>query len=390
MSGERVAGAGMSALAAALVMAVGMGFGRFSYTGVYPVMVHEGMLSIHDGTLAASANYAGYLLGALMAMRLKPGNAHRLCLMALAATVACLAVLALVRAPWLIIAIRGLGGVVSAFAMVGASLWLLQHRGHSRGAPMLYAGVGLGIVLSSELLVAGQAFGLHSPALWLALAAGALVLGAAAMPGLDARPMAEPPPHAGAPEAKPAAVFSARRLIVLYGLAGFGYIITATYLPLLVKDAFGSVNPIQVWALFGLGAIPSCFIWHAIHLRLGTRPALFLNLALQGIGVLLPAVSATPLGYLGSALMVGSTFMGTPTISMLAARRIAHTMQTSILAAMTASFGVGQIAGPMIASALYARMQSFSLALQAAGAALALAALLCIEFKKIDTGLNRT
>lgn len=375
-------GATASALVAALVMAVGMGFGRFSYTGIYPVMVHEGLLTVHDGTLAASVNYAGYLLGALLAMRLRPRNAYRLCLLALAATVACLAVLAMIRAPWLIIVIRGLSGIVSAFAMVGATLWLLQHRGHSRGAPILFAGVGLGIALSSELLVAGQTFGLESPALWLTLAGGALVLGAVAAPGLDARPAAESPPTIAVPEIQPIAVMRARRLIVLYGLAGFGYIITATYLPLLVKNAFGTVNPIQVWALFGLGAIPSCFVWHALHVRLGTRLALFLNLALQAIGVVLPAISATPAGYLGSALMVGGTFMGTATISMLAARRIAHTMQTSILAAMTVSFGIGQIAGPLVASALYARTQSFSMSLEAAGAALAIAACLCIKFKK--------
>jgi hypothetical protein len=57
---------GMAALVAALVMAVGMGFGRFAFTGIYPVMVSDAVLTVHQGTLAASANYAGYLVGALL------------------------------------------------------------------------------------------------------------------------------------------------------------------------------------------------------------------------------------------------------------------------------------------------------------------------------------
>ena len=114
-------------------------------------------------------------------------------------------------------------------------------------------------------------------------------------------------------------------------------------------------------------------------MRLGTRRALFLNLALQALGVLLPVVSPNAVGFLGSALIVGGTFMGTTTISMLAARRVAHTMRMSILAVMTACFGIGQIVGPLVANAMYAPHHSFSGSLETAAAALAVGALLCIR-----------
>ena len=373
---------GMAALVAALVIAVGMGFGRFAFTGIYPVMVSDAVLTVHQGTLAASANYAGYLVGALLTAALHPRHSRRLCVLALGGIAICLGVTGLLNEPWLIIAIRGITGAVSAVTMVAASLWLLQHRGHTHGAPLLYAGVGMGIVLSSEMLVAGRTFGLHSAGLWWVLAAGALILAAIALPGLDARPVQDSEARAALHGHESFPALGAGPLIALYGLAGFGYIITATYLPFFVRNALGSIDPIQVWALFGLGAVPSCFIWHALHMRFGTRRALFMNLALQAVGVILPVVAPNPAGYLGSALIVGGTFMGTTTISMLAARRVAHTLRVSILAVMTACFGIGQIVGPLVASAMYAPHHSFAGSLIAAAAALTVAALLCVRLTR--------
>lgn len=56
----------LETLAGALILAVGMGFGRFSFTGMYPLMVKEAVISVAGGSFAASANYTGYLIGALI------------------------------------------------------------------------------------------------------------------------------------------------------------------------------------------------------------------------------------------------------------------------------------------------------------------------------------
>ncbi|MGO2133239.1 MAG: hypothetical protein ACTH3D_10145 [Halomonas sp.] len=40
-----------------------------------------------------------------------------------------------------------------------------------------------------------------------------------------------------------------------------------------------------------MGAVPSCYLWHALHLRFGNRNSLTLNLVLQSLGIALPAVS---------------------------------------------------------------------------------------------------
>lgn len=79
--------------------------------------------------------------------------------------------------PWIIITIRGVAGVFSALSMISASLWLRQHKGHHKGAPILFAGVGAGIFLSAEILAVAEWLGLRSPGLWWVLELSSAVLG---------------------------------------------------------------------------------------------------------------------------------------------------------------------------------------------------------------------
>jgi hypothetical protein len=44
-------------------------------------------------------------------------------------------------------------------------------------------------------------------------------------------------------------------------------------------------------------------------------------------------------------VLVGGTFVGTVTIAVPAARHAAHLVRFNLVAAMTAAYGVGQIAG---------------------------------------------
>src|ERR1700716_3418745 len=57
----RVAAAGLMALA------VAMGIGRFAFTPLLPMLQEARGLSVAQGAWLASANYVGYLLGALWA-----------------------------------------------------------------------------------------------------------------------------------------------------------------------------------------------------------------------------------------------------------------------------------------------------------------------------------
>ncbi|STW29420.1 putative sugar transport protein [Klebsiella michiganensis] len=69
------------ALAGSVVLIVGMGYGRFAYTGILPLMLNEQLLTLREGNLAASANYAGYLAGALLLAKARPADARWLSLL---------------------------------------------------------------------------------------------------------------------------------------------------------------------------------------------------------------------------------------------------------------------------------------------------------------------
>lgn len=59
----------LSAIKSALVLAVGMGFGRFAFMAIYPHMVEEDLPSLQGASLAASANSAGCMLAAFPVRR---------------------------------------------------------------------------------------------------------------------------------------------------------------------------------------------------------------------------------------------------------------------------------------------------------------------------------
>src|SRR3954447_16118935 len=83
---DRIAGSPVvKALAGLAALAVAMGIGRFAFTPVLPMMLQDAGLSIASGGLLASANYLGYLIGALsaIAVRIQPERAIRFGLLAI-------------------------------------------------------------------------------------------------------------------------------------------------------------------------------------------------------------------------------------------------------------------------------------------------------------------
>jgi hypothetical protein len=70
------------------------------------------------------------------------------------------------------------------------------------------------------------------------------------------------PPQSPALTATDGQTADAWRLLAIW-FSGFGYIITAIPAAVFIAS-LAQIDPVQLWALFGLAAVPSCFIWHKL------------------------------------------------------------------------------------------------------------------------------
>ncbi|TIM82853.1 YbfB/YjiJ family MFS transporter, partial [Mesorhizobium sp.] len=107
------------AFAGMIALAVAMGIGRFVYTPILPGMMEELGLSPADAGWIASANYLGYLIGALAAVGGWAHGRERLLMLAgLAATAVLTGLMGLAETMAAFLVIRFLAGLASAFVLV--------------------------------------------------------------------------------------------------------------------------------------------------------------------------------------------------------------------------------------------------------------------------------
>jgi MFS family permease len=346
-------------LAGILSLAVAMGIGRFAFTPVLPLMIHEGRLDVAAGGWIAAANYAGYLLGALTASRLG-WPAVRLGAVALVLTAMLTAAMAWLSPVWLWAAVRLAGGVASAWAFVATSVWCLgalAARGEAHRGSTVYSGVGFGIALAGIFCLAAATWGMSAPAIWVLLGVLCLVLGAPIAQVLRRlhveTSLAAAQPHRAESKRETRVPEGIRSLVICYGMLGFGYILPATFLPVMARALVSDPRVFGLaWPVFGLTAAASTFIagW---ALRRATRLQVWaVSNVVMGLGVLLPSVWPNAITVALSALMVGGTFMIVTLAGLQEARARVTGDPTPLLARMTSAFALGQIAGPIASSLL--------------------------------------
>ena len=108
-------------------LAVAMGIGRFVYTPILPDMIEAIGLTPTEAGLIATANFLGYLVGALAASAAWLRGPHRSWFLAgLFASAITTAAMGLTEALGAQMLIRLLGGVASAFVLVFASALILD------------------------------------------------------------------------------------------------------------------------------------------------------------------------------------------------------------------------------------------------------------------------
>ncbi len=357
-----------------------MGIGRFAYTPVLPHMVAGAGLSIDAAGLLASVNFAGYLAGALLvASRIVVGPRTLWLAGALVASVVTTAAMGIATgfAAWA--ALRLASGLASAFVLVLTSsiaLDGLARAGRPQLVAIVYAGVGCGIALSALAVAATVAAG---PAVlwqadWLVLGAIAAALAAVPLAVLTRR---EPPPAPPPAQSEGPAAASARPLVISYGLFGFGYIVTATFIVAMVRSAEGSpALETAVWLVVGLAGAPSVVVWNRIAQRIGVRAAFVAAILVEAVGVALTALLDGAVAALVGAALLGGTFIAVTALGLVAVRAVSPGRERQAIAMMTASFALGQMVGPAVAGFIAARTGDFTLPSLLAAAALVAAAVI--------------
>jgi predicted MFS family arabinose efflux permease len=336
---------GLFAIAAAI------GIGRFIYTPILPPMAEALHLTKGEAGLIASANFVGYLAGALAAASPRlPGGSRVWLLAALATSAATTGAMAWPDGMVAFLALRFIGGVASAYVLVLASALVLERLiavGQGHLSAVHFSGVGTGIVVSALLIWALASAGLDWRAMWLG--GGLLSLAALAMVATSVP--AAPIPSVKQAATEPAAADARLKLLSLaYGLFGFGYVITATFIVVIVRasPAAAPMEPI-FWLVLGLAAIPSVAVWVAVGRRLGVVRAFAVASVVEAAGVLASVAWPTVTGLFLAAALLGGTFMGLTALGLIAARNLVPDDPRRPMAIVTAAFGLGQIVGPLVA-----------------------------------------
>jgi len=346
--------------ACCICLAIAMGIGRFAFTPLLPMMLHDGVVSLELGGWLATANYAGYVTGALACMVVPRKWAGSTIIRAgLAATILLTFGMALPLGEWWLL-LRFLSGVASGFVFVFTAEWCLGRLVSLGAAPLgalAFTGPGVGITFSGLAAMAMVSAGWTAASGWAAmglLALGLTVLVAMVIRGADpARPAASNDGAAVGKAPRRASLAELSIFTVAYGLSGFGYIITATFLPVMARIAMpGSAWLGLFWPILGLAVVTGCVLATRIPAGTDARLVLIGSYLAQAVGVLAADVMPNVAGFLISSLLVGLPFTVIGFFAMQDARRLQPHNAARFMGLLTGIYALGQIIGPPVTLAM--------------------------------------
>jgi len=290
------------------------------------------------------------------------------------------------------IAMRAASGVASAWVFVFGSSWCLLRLAELRVSSLggiIYCGPGIGILVTGILADSAARIGWQAWSGWLlfgllASVATALIWNvfertAADLVSVPASSAVESlvgrqDGEIADPQSQSSLKRESRILTFAYGLAGFGYIISATFLPVIARDALPNSNWSGLyWPLFG--ACVALGAWLAIFIPVGAdqRQLLGWCYVMQAAGVVVGIVWPSLPGFAMGSVLLGLPFTAITLFAMREARRLGEAVgvpANRLMGMLTAAYGLGQIVGPPLATRLVSMSGSFSPSLLVAAIAL--------------------
>ena len=378
----KVLGAGIFSLILVL------GVARFSYTPLLPLMQKQAGLGVAEAGWLAAINYAGYLSGALIASLISDlvlkDRLYRIGLVVAILSTALMGMSTDVTV-WAIS--RFFAGLSSAAGMLlGTGLilnWLIRHN-HRSELGIHFAGIGIGIA-GCAIAVALMTRWLDWREQWYAFTLIACLL---LIPALRWLP---PPDTSGLTKSgqkmldNPPSPLFMRIFMAAYFCAGFGYVVSATFIVAIVDRLPGLAGQgTLVFMAIGIAATPACFNWDLIARRTGDLNALILAAVLQIIGIVMPVLVGGLFAAIFGALLFGGTFIGMVSLVLTMAGRYYPTRPAKMMGKMTLSYGVAQIIAPAITGWLAGRFGSYNAGLYVAAAVMVIGTALLLALKVVE------
>ncbi len=338
-------------IASVTAVVITVGIARFAYTPMIPEMMSGAGLNNALAGMLATANYAGYLSGALMISFIRSsGLKIWLYKAGLLGAVLTTGLMGCTSQEWLWYLLRFLAGLSSsAGVLIGAGLlmsWLLR-QGHKPELGIFFSGLGIGIVLTA-LLAEMIRLRFSWDQQWAIYGFAALVL---LLPvwwwSPDYRrglPAMAAVPTSGARRISPFMLL----LQLAYFCAGVGYVVTATFLvaiaeasPLLVGRGW------LIWLVTGMAAAPACWLWDLLVRRQGDWLALLLAYLFNAVSVLLLLVTTGLAGVMLSAIIYGASFIGIVSMTLAMVGRLYPDNPSRPMGRLTFGYGIAQMLAPM-------------------------------------------
>lgn len=332
---------------------VAIGLARFAYTPLIPPLIQAHWFTASQAVTLGAANFAGYLLGALLGRPIAHALGNRLALRGLMAT-ATLAFFACafpLSVAWFF-AWRLASGVAGGAIMVLVATSILPHvpparRGFVSG--MIFLGLGLGIAASGTAIPWLLHHGLR--ATWMGLGAIASVL---TLVSWFCWPRGDAPGVAPAPgSAQHAGTQTTGALRVHYAQYAANALGLVPVMVLLVDYVArglgqGAANGAHIWVLYGIAAIAGPIVCGQVADRIGFRLTWRFALLGQAAAVALLAISSHTAALLTATVILGAF---TPGVVPLALGRIHeliphdHLQQRAAWSRATTAFALFQALG---------------------------------------------
>jgi Uncharacterised MFS-type transporter YbfB len=229
----------------------------------------------------------------------------------------------------------------------GWCLAQLAQRNATALGGVMYTGPGAGIVVSGLFASAMVQWQWRATTGWAIL--GVLAFALAALVWRTFRGGGAAPASAAAAAAArgPRHLAEIGLLALAYGIAGFGYIVTATFLPVIARAALpGSPWLDLFWPIFGAGVVAGALLATRLRVSGDLRSLLAGCYVVQAAGIALSVWWPTLAGFAIGSLMLGVPFTAITFFAMQEVRRLRPVQSASTMGLLTAMYGIGQIVGP--------------------------------------------